>query len=595
MRIAFDRDKTSVIFAHEDGKEYKFLHDFPALLKGPLYFYAPKKQGVVHNVISRIKLHFKGKVKVDEDVHNWLSVPKKLLVLPDTFKYHTNPHEAQDIALRFMYTFGSGGLLLDPGMGKSKVVLDYIWLKQFKKTVIICPLPLCFVWEDEIEKHRPELNFYVVKTTDWEKESPNLNTDVVIINYNKAVLFEKQLAKQGFEFVHLDEGLIKDPSSLRTQSLTALARDIPFKCLGSGTLINNSIMDAYCPTRFLEPALVGYSYKNFLDHHAVRYKSKTAAQPPRIVGFKYANEAKSILQTCCIVMKKEEWLKNLPGKDFEDVYVQPSDFQRKLYKDLSSNYIAQVGDEWIEVDNPLVMMSKLYQISQGFIHNNYEENDTGDLLGIVKLGKKNTYPKKKKKGRSTVRFEDQPKLDALEKIIRTKVQKNRAIIWFNLTEEYELIKDRLEKMGIKYLVIRGGEKDTGGKVRLFNKDNSYQFLLAQAKSVNYGITVLGHSKEDDTEDENADIAGTYAPEFDPEVFTQIFYSVSFSSEVYSQQQDRIHRFGQKHTCKYYRIFCNTPIEHKIRVALEDKLLLRNEMLVDIAESLRNNVEIDGIE
>jgi SNF2 family DNA or RNA helicase len=573
---------------HEDGREYKFLHDFPALLKGPLYYYAPLKSGVVHNILGRIKLHFKGKIKINEDVHQWMSEPKKLLKIPESFIWHTQPHNAQEIALRFMYTFGSGGLLLDPGMGKSKVVLDYIWLKQFKKTLIVCPLPLCFVWEDEIDKHRPELSYYVVKTTDWEKEKPNLGTDVVVINYNKAVLFEKQLKELGFEFIYLDEALIKDPTSLRTQGLTSIAKDIPYKSLGSGTLINNSIMDTFCPSRFIEPALVGYSYKNFLDHHAVRYGGKAANAIPRIVGFKYAAEAKSILETCCIVMTKEEWMKDLPGKVFEDVYVQPSDYQRKLYKDLSSNYIVQVGDEWIEVDNPLVMMAKLYQISQGFIHNNYEETEMSDLLGIAKIEKA-----KKKKGRSTVRFEDQPKLDALEKIITTKVKERRAIIWFNLTEEYEIIRGRLEQMGINFLVIRGGEKDTGGKVRLFNKDNFYQFLLAQAKSVNYGITVLGHAKDDDEEDPGD--ADSYVPPFDPEVFTEIFYSVSFSSEVYSQQQDRIHRFGQKHTCQYYRIFCNTPIEHKIRVALEDKLILRKEMLVDIAQSLKEEGDVEGVE
>jgi SNF2 family DNA or RNA helicase len=590
MILSFDKDKTSVLFMHEDGKEYRFLHDFPALLKGALYYYAPLKPGVVHNILGRIRLHYKGKIKINEDVHTWMNTPKKLFEIPEKFKYHTQPHKAQEVALRFMYTFGSGGLLLDPGMGKSKVVLDYIWLKQFKKTAVICPLPLCFVWEDEIEKHRPELSYYVAKTTDWEKEQPNMDVDVLIINYNKAVLFEKQLKKLGFDFVYLDEALIKDPVSLRTQALTSIAKDVPYKSLGSGTLINNSIMDAFCPSRFIEPALVGYSYKNFLDHHAVRYSNKAANAIPRIVGFKYANEAKSILQTCCIVMTKEEWLKELPGKEFEDIYVQPSDYQRKLYKDLASNYIVQVGEEWVEVDNPLVMMSKLYQISQGFIHNNYEETDTEDLLGVAKLPKA-----KKKKARSTIRFEDQPKLDALEKIITTKIQERRAIVWFNLTEEYELIKERLEQMGIKFLVIRGGEKDTGGKVRLFNKDNSYQFLLAQAKSVNYGITVLGHSKGTDTEDENDDLAGVYAPALDSEVFTEIFYSVSFSSEVYSQQQDRIHRFGQKNTCKYYRIFCNTPIEHKIRVALEDKLILRKEMLVDIAQSLKDEVEVEGVE
>jgi SNF2 family DNA or RNA helicase len=581
MRLVFNNDKTAVIFMHEDGKEYKFLHDFPALFRGTPYFYLPAKVGVVHNVLSRIKAHYKKVIKVDQDVHDFISTPVKLKTIPEDFYFHTKPHEAQLIALRFIYTFESGGLLLAPGMGKSKTVLDYIYLKQFKRSIIVCPKPLCFVWSDERDTHRPELSIYIVQTTDWDKEVENIKSaEVVVINYNKAVIFADQLAKLKFDFINLDEALIKDVGSQRTQTLTKLAQTIPYRCLGSGTLINNSVMDCFSPTRFLEPSLVGASYRNFLNHHSVRVKGKTGL-PDKIVGFKHIKEAKSILETCCIVMSKEEWLKDLPGKEFDDTYVQPSDYQRKLASDLSSNYIAEVEGEYIEIDNPLVMLSKLYQISQGFIHKNYLKDDVDDLLGIAK-----EPGKKSKKLRKTFKFEEQPKLDALQKIIDTKLGTNRAIIWFNLTAEYELIKERLEKLGKTFLTIRGGEKDTGGKVRTFNADPTYQFLVCQAKSVNYGITILGNQKgiEDDSEEDDG---GEYLVNFDPQVFTEIFYSLSFSSETYSQQQDRVHRLGQKHTCKYYRIFCNTPIEHQIRKAIDDKISLRGEMLVDIAHSLKS--------
>jgi len=76
----------------------------------------------------------------------------------------------------------------------------------------------------------------------------------------------------------------------------------------------------------------------------------------------------------------------------------------------------------------------------------------------------------------------------------------------------------------------------------------------------------------------------------PEIHTQIFYSCSFSLEIFLQQQDRIHRIGQTFECDYYRIFANTSVEHRIRKALDDKLSIRKEMLVDIAESLKEENE-----
>jgi SNF2 family DNA or RNA helicase len=145
--------------------------------------------------------------------------------------------------------------------------------------------------------------------------------------------------------------------------------------------------------------------------------------------------------------------------------------------------------------------------------------------------------------------------------------------------EYQQIKAMLDEEGMSYMTIKGGESKTGEKVRLFNRDPSIQWLVCQAKSVNYGITVLGTTLEK-MEDSDLEVF----PSIAPEVHTQVFYSLNFSLEVYLQQQDRIHRLGQKHVCDYYRIFANTPVEKRIREAIENKMSLKLDMLVDVMGS-----------
>jgi SNF2 family DNA or RNA helicase len=167
------------------------------------------------------------------------------------------------------------------------------------------------------------------------------------------------------------------------------------------------------------------------------------------------------------------------------------------------------------------------------------------------------------------------------KILKEDAKGKRGIIWFNFAAEFELIRAALEKDGFKYLSIQGGDKNIGQKVREFNNNPNYSWLVCQAKSVNYGITVLGTSME---KLENSDFE--IFPDMTPEVHTEIFYSCNFSLEVYLQQQDRIHRIGQKHNCDYYRIFANTSVEQQIRKALDEKLTIRKEMLIDIAEKLK---------
>ena len=567
---------------HEDAFEYKWLNKYPAFTKEGMYYHIPAKVQVLHNIIQRMKLA-KRKLTVTKDVYDFLQSPFKLKVLPASFAFHTSPMPYQEIALRYLYTVGSGGLLLDPGMGKSKVALDYIALMGFKKVIIICPKPLLFVWEDEIAVHRPELTYYTVKTTDWAAEEEGiLNAQVTIINYNKAVDFQGHLAKVGYEFIHLDEFLIKDPTTDRTKTLTKLSQKIPYRCGGSGTLINNSIMDVFAPVRYLEPALVGGSAANFMDRHAVK-KEVTRGEVTRkqVVAFKGKDEARSILESCCIVMTKEKWLQ-LPEKKFHDIYVQMTPEQKDAYYSLMRNYLITLKGLEIEVDNPLVMLSKLYQISNGFVYHTPKEEEDQEVAELLADDAKK---RKKKSKRTTVFFEESGKVKALEELLTGKLSEKRAIIWFNMEAEYDIIKEMLDRTGMTYLSIKGGEAKTGEKVRKFNNDPSIQWLVCQAKSVNYGITVLGTTLEK-MEESDFEVM----PSLSPEVHTQVFYSMNFSLEVYLQQQDRIHRLGQKHVCDYYRIFANSPVEKRIREAIGDKMCLRIEMLRDIAETLKKEVD-----
>lgn len=592
MQITFSQNKNYVLFINKDHQEYKSLSNFPGLVRIEAYFGCPTVLPVAYNLITRLKKAFKN-VVISKDVDDWINSPFQLLPIPDSFKYHTTPKDFQEIALRFLFTLGSAGILLDPGMGKSKVILDYIKLRSFKRSFIVCPAALLFVWEDEILRHRPELSYYIVKSTDWEVELPNLLAkDVVIINYDKAVILKHRLKELEVDFIHLDEFLIKDPSTNRTKALTEISRGILYKAGGSGTLINNSPLDMYCPVRYLQPSLVGYNYSNFMNRYAVVVQSKTRdeAQTARkvVVGFRNKDEIRSILDSCCIVMTKEKWLK-LPAKHFHDIYVPMSEDQRRAYYGLMRNYYLKLGadqgsekEREVLVDNPLVMLSKLYQISQGFLY--FYKEDQDQVLSDL-FANQEKKAKKKKTDREVFFFKDQPKIQALRKLLETTLKDRKCMIWFNLDGEFQLIKALLEEMGESFLSVQGGDSKLGQKVREFNRNPSIKRLVCQAKAVNYGITVLG-TKKKDLEEEMIEAF----PDVASTVSDQIFYSLNFSLEVFLQQQDRIHRLGQEEECNYYRLFVNNPVEVKLRQTITEKILLKEEMLVDVATTLLDQPE-----
>lgn len=586
--IANRTNNRYVKFTPENAKDKKVLHSFPGLLLIGLEYFCANKPHVITNVVHRLKAK-NITITADQHVKDSVHGTFKLREIPEDFKFYTTPLKHQLIALRFAYTLGSCGLLLEAGMGKTKVVLDYIALMGFKKSVIVCPKALLFVWMDEQQTHRPDLSIYCIETTDWSVELDKvLAADVVVVNYSKATILEEQLKDIPWDYINVDEFLIKDPTTERTKSITRLGTGIEYKTGGSGTLVNNTPMDVFAPVRFLEPSLVGYSFAKFKDEYCVTRKTKPEAEQPElkfVVGFRKPDEIRSILHCCSIIMTKQEWLKDLPGKTFNNVIVQMSDEQRGHFLDLASNYVTEVNGEFVEVDNPLTVLCKLLQIANGFLYisppgSKEDPEEMEWLTGREPKAKRKAVPRK------VHFFQEQPKAEKLVDLLTHTFPERRVIVWYNLSGERTIIEEYLTEASIPYLVIAGGEKDTGAKVRTFNTTQTYRVLLCQAKAVNYGITVLG-TNMDQLESDGYQIL----PSIDPGVYTQIFYSRSFSLETYLQQQDRIHRIGQTHACEYYHLISNSSIEYEIVTALDLKSELSKTMLVDIAKQGRLLEEI----
>lgn len=569
MKLTLNQNQTRILVIGQDVRENNKLKVFPGLLRDGLSFFIPTDTRVAYNLVSRICSKFKN-VEIDSYVHNIINTKFKLKEIPAEFIFYTEPKPFQRIALRYMYSVRRGGLLLEPGMGKTKIVLDYIALRGFKRSLIVCPKPLLFVWEDERQVHRPDKDMYIIQTTEWNREKKNAATaDITVVNYNKAVTLAPELAELEYDFIGLDEALIKSHNSGRTKAMTWLAGHIPYRMLMSGTLVNNSPLDVFAPVRFLEPSLVGTSYFNFEEEYTVKAGKKDEngkyVGPTFTVGYKKVPEVKSILESVSIVMTKAEWLQ-LPPKRFHDIYIQPSEEQRRAHIELQSNYIVDVKGRTIEVENPLTVLCKLIQISNGFIYTTKDE-DLSELEANEKKSKK----------RETIYFDEQPKLDKLIELLQGDLKDRRVMIWYNMTAEYELIKERLEHEKITYVSIKGGERNVGDKVRGYNREASQRVLLCQAKSVNYGITVLGQ------DDEEVSFQSIFR--VTSRVFTQIFYSRNFSLEVYLQQQDRIHRLGQEQACDYYHLICNLPSDVVIADRIAEKLSIRGQILQDVLHSL----------
>lgn len=617
MKIELNSDGSKVLFTTQNLKEINTLKKFPGLNKRGMEFWIPAKPNVMHNVFGRLRGKLPG-ARVSPEVQALREAPFQLLPLPKSFSFFTDPLEHQVLALQHLWTNGSLGLLLDPGLGKTKIVYDYIFLVKthapgFTKALVVAPMALMFVWEQEVKKHRPELTTYVVQGVNYDEKIRSREekleeplpperrkdieaeiralkrrrqrdvegvkaADVVVINYSKLIHAGPFFETFPWSILAIDEGLVKNPYSQQTEVITKISKNCSRRVVMSGTLINNGPEDVFAPVRIIEPSIFGTSFSAFNAYYGVQIKSEGRSFT---VGYRNREEIRSGLEAVSLVMRKEDWL-HLPDKTFITVPVAVSQAQRDIYEMLAGNYIATLPNgDVIEAENPLSVSLMLGQISNGFVYSYDEEQmeDSG-LSTITGVGSRRSGEGKKKKRklseRRTYTFAEQPKLDALEKLLQEDVSQERMVLWYNFSEEARLIRSRLDLLEITYRQVGGGCGNTGATIDEFNTDPTIQVLLCQAKAVNYGVTLLGTSLD----------SLDYEPELSPEIYVHVYYSLNYSLEVFIQQQDRSHRIGLVKPPRYYILQADTPFEEAVYTALLAKKEIREEFLIDITKRVR---------
>lgn len=614
-----------VVCSPDNVIELSKLERFPGLSRLDRYYVIPAKKHLLRNLVPRLKRIFT-KVEVSDSVSAIMEDTNKL-PYPDHFFFHTEPLPHQRIALERAYEYGNIALLLEPGLGKTKIVLDYIFLVQAKLPLIICPNALTFVWKDEAAIHRPEVKPYVFKSTDYETEFKKMKDggyNCMVMNYEKVTRLLDCLMDTEIDFLNIDEALIKDPSTNRTKSILKLGRNhssIKHRMIGSGTLINNSEADMFAPIQFIEPSLVGTNYHAFAQRYlqeqylkkgttSIKFFTKEVKRNEELKA-----ELKDTLWAPSVIMTKEEWL-DLPPKEVIDVFVEMPEVISQQIEELTAHTSVTLPDgEHIDCDNALVMMTKVAQMSRGFCYVPEETEqsletaaslEAGSLFDLFSEGPEVRAKTKKKKKATKIShvyvYEKQhPILKETVRLLTEDLKNEKSIVWFNMNTEARMLEAALTKASISFSSIYGGEKHIRDKVHAFNNEDDTQVLLCQAKVINYGVTVLGNTKAEEVEEDEIESL----PNFNPRIATEIFFSTNFSLEVYLQQMDRIHRIGQTRPCKYYRMWVrNSWVDDNIRLAIDKKLKINKSMLVDIVQQEQerarnrlgiNPVKIEGIE
>ena len=430
--------------------------------------------------------------------------------------------------LNVLYKYSLGGILADDmGLGKTIETIAFInSIKQDKPILIVSPKSLVFNWVSEFNKFANDIPVYAIIGTVEErkkiiKKIKNDKFGVYFISYDSLRNEFENLTDITFDMCILDEaqfiknmhakktGAVKQINALHTIALT-------------GTPIENNIYDLWSIFDFLMPHyLLDYEdFKDSYEHNEEYYEIVRDKVAPFILR-----------------RRKEDVLKDLPEKYEVIITTEMSQEQRKLYDAfrLQAKEQLKSSDGGSKIMEVLSIITRLRQICVD--PSTFVDNFTGES----------------------------GKITALKDIIQDKMQEgHRFLIFSQFVSALNIVKDEIEKMGIKYYMITG---DTSAKERLricndFNKDEDYKIVLISLKAGGTGLNLVG-----------ADVVIHLDPWW------------NYSAE--SQASDRAHRIGQTRTVEVIKLIAENSIEEKVVNLQNEKKELVDKVISDNDSSIKS--------
>ena len=498
------------LLSEDTKKFYDFAKDFDLITENslnkkkevPLY-YAFKAYGKDHNFLSMDSYI----EEVFNDLKNFSTNDKDI----PNINGELRPYQIDGVKwLLTLYKYSLGGILADDmGLGKTIETIAFInAIKSDKPILIVSPKSLVFNWISEFNKFAKDIPVYgIIGTVEERKKIIKKIKDdkfgVFFISYDSLRNEYENLLDFTFDVVILDEAqFIKNIHAKKTSAVKQI--NALHTIALTGTPIENNIYDLWSIFDFLMPHYL-------LDYDDFKDSFENDEEYYQIVRDKVA--------PFILRRRKEDVLRDLPEKFEVIVTTEMSPEQRKLYDAFRLKAKEELkskdgGSHMMEVLSIITRLRQICVDPATFVEN--FEGESG-------------------------------KITTLKEIIENKLKDNhRFLIFSQFVSALNIVKDEIEKMGIKYFMITG---DTSAKERLnicneFNENEEYKIVLISLKAGGTGLNLVG-----------ADVVVHLDPWW------------NYSAQ--NQASDRAHRIGQTRTVEVIKLIAENSIEERV-VSLQDE-------------------------
>lgn len=459
--------------------------------------------------------------------------------LPVTFEFKTTPRPHQLEALLRMVIRPEYALAMDPGTGKSKIIIDGaacdIRTNKGNAQLVVCPNSIKGNWRDEVFLHGFGQHVVHVYEADEKAKANKFINEPPPSGAVKWLIMGVESFSQGdakkiaekFLLCHkvtltIDEShKIKNHDKTRTKELIKLSKMAHQRRIATGTMISKGIHQAWSQYEFLNPNILDMSFFGFRARFCVMggYKQK------QIVGNMNEAEFIELIAPYTFRASKAEVLKDLPPKVYQVREVRPTEEQQRLYQELRKEgiaFLANNPDEMVVFTNTLVRDLRLQQISGGFVALADKPDEEG--YDFSKPEDVERYIQQKSKARVVPIGGPNPKLKECLEICEDVPGK--IIFWCRFKDEIQALVEALRKeYGDRAVVEFHGDisnRDRDEARHRFQKDPECLYFVGQESTGGVGITLTAAE-------------------------TMVYYSNTWPLEDRIQSEDRFHRIGQTGT------------------------------------------------
>lgn len=299
------------------------------------------------------------------------TIPQKKPSKPS--KNEWQPHDYQKKAVEFMLKNMCGGLLLDPGLGKTSICLSAIKLLKARglvgKVLIVAPLRPCYlVWPEELKKWDTfrDLTYTILHGKDKEANLKK-EVDIYIINPDGLEwLLVRDVKKLGFDMLIIDEStMLKRTNTKRFKLIKPTLPLFRRRYILTGSPTPNGYMDLFGQIYLLD---LGHALGRFITSYRRDYFYQSGYG-----GYEWnlqpGAEARIQERVKPLVMRlaAEDYIK-LPKLIVSDIYVELDDRARATYKMMEKELIALIRSEYVTAANVASAITKCRQLANGAIY-----------------------------------------------------------------------------------------------------------------------------------------------------------------------------------------------------------------------------------